>query len=101
MSYLCCWVVCGGACDDDDDDSNWTGSGQALKSRLKINGKFPVRTEHTFTQYSMCKGGGPGGTGGLSKSQCYQRVSSTLDDFFGARKFMWPTFAGNGFDVKG
>jgi hypothetical protein len=86
---------------------------QALKSRLSKTGKLPSRKSHKLTQYKECK------ELNLSEQQCYQKVTFTthrttafiddtlfvqisnmLDEFFRLRSYMWPTFAGNGFDIS-
>lgn len=67
---------------------------QALKGRLSRNGKLPSRKAHKLTQYKECK------ALGLAEEACYKKISTLLDEFFGLRSFMWPTFAANGFDFK-
>ena len=67
---------------------------QALKNRLSKKGKVPSRKAHKLTQYSECK------AHNLGEEACYNKISTLLDGFFDLRKFMWPTFAANGFDFK-
>lgn len=82
---------------------------------------MPSRKAHKLTQYKECK------AAGLDEEACYKKVSCTykwiihhawvsslyavtlvlyiqismmMDEFFGLRSFMWPTFAGNGFDFQ-
>ena len=64
----------------------------ALARRLSKKGRMPARKEHKLTQYAECK------DAGLGENPCYQHVSQILDNFFLDRRFMWPTFASNGFD---
>ena len=69
---------------------------ETLKSRLQKKGKFPHRKVHKLTQFKHCK------DAGLSNNDqaCSAKITSLLDTFFRDRAFMWPTFAGNGFDFK-
>eukprot|EP01032_Pedospumella_encystans_P023735 gene23735-26858_t len=64
----------------------------ALKGRLSKKGRMPSRKAHKLTQYKECK------AAGLDEEACYRKISTLMDEFFGLRSFMWPTFAGNGFD---
>jgi hypothetical protein len=66
----------------------------ALASRLSKKGKFPPRKQHKLTQFNECKAAGFGS----SNVDCSNHITKLLDRFFEDRKFMWPTFAGNGFD---
>jgi hypothetical protein len=69
-----------------------------LKKRLDKAQRPVSRKAHSLTQYSECKSAGFGqDVGG-----CYRHVASLADTFFRDRSFMWPSFAGNGFnwDVK-
>jgi hypothetical protein len=65
---------------------------QALKGRLGKPGKSVRRKPHKLTQFSECTG--------MSEEKCYNKVVADLDNFFSIRSFMWPTFAGNGFDYN-
>ena len=67
---------------------------EELTRRLSKRGKFPSRKEHKLTQYKECQTAGLGN--GLK--ECSQLITNLLDRFFQERNFMWPTFAGNGFD---
>jgi hypothetical protein len=67
---------------------------QTLKSRLQKKGKFPSRKQHTLTQFKHCK------DANLQEKACSAKITKLLDTFFGDRSYMWPTFAGNGFDFK-
>lgn len=64
---------------------------KALEKRLTKKGKLPSRKAHDITRIQECKG--------LEKDACYSKYLKILDEFFHARSFMWPTFAGNGFDM--
>jgi hypothetical protein len=66
---------------------------QQLSKRLVKPGKAPKRKAHKLTQFKEC--------GGLSHEACYKKVETMLNTFFDMRDFMWPTFAGNGFDFLG
>jgi len=67
-----------------------------LESRLKKSSGKPVtRKVHKLTHYPDCKAAGLSDT-----TQCYTALQNLLDSFFLERGFMWPTFAGNGFDFK-
>ncbi len=68
---------------------------QLLKKRLSKNSKAPSRKAHKLTQFAECK---PAAGPALSEAQCYQRVDALMERFLADRRFMWPTFAGNGFD---
>jgi hypothetical protein len=67
-----------------------------LKSRLNKQGKLVSRKAHKLTQYHDCKEAGL-----QDVASCYKAVSNLADKFFKDRAYMWPTFAGNGFDWKG
>eukprot|EP01034_Spumella_vulgaris_P024632 gene24632-31000_t len=75
------------------------GSREIIKKRLTKNGKAPSRKAHKLSQYAECKNSAKE----LSEQQCYEKISTLLEDFFSTRDFMWPTFGANGFDyeVKG
>ena len=65
-----------------------------LKKRLSNKGKSPSRKIHKLTQFSECKKAGMGS----NLLECSNLIMSILERFLFERKFMWPTFAGNGFD---
>lgn len=65
-----------------------------LKTRLSKKGKLPYRKMHKLTQFQECK------SQGLNEAVCYNKVLNILETFFLDRAFMWPTFAGNGFDFR-
>jgi hypothetical protein len=69
-----------------------------LKKRLDKAQRPVSRKAHSLTQYSECKSAGFG----QDVAGCYRHVASLADTFFRDRSFMWPSFAGNGFnwDVK-
>ena len=67
-----------------------------LKTRLSKKGKLPPRKVHKLTQFRQCKGNSVQG----SAEACSQKISRMLDTFFRDRAYMWPTFAGNGYDFK-
>jgi len=68
----------------------------ALKTRLSKKGKLPPRKVHKLTQFRQCKGNSVQG----SAEACSKKISRMLDTFFRDRAYMWPTFAGNGYDFK-
>ena len=67
----------------------------ALLSRLSKKGKFPSRKPHKLTQFRQCKE-----LNINDEAACYKHIESMVDNFLVDREFMWPTFAGNGFDYK-
>ena len=68
---------------------------EALRKRLSKKGKSLVsRKTHKLTQYKECNEKGQ-----LNEKNCYRHITQILDEFFIDRSFMWPTFAGNGFNV--
>jgi len=67
-----------------------------LEARLKKSSGKPVtRKVHKLTHYPDCKAAGLSDT-----TQCYNALQNLLDAFFLERGFMWPSFAGNGFDFN-
>ena len=66
-----------------------------LKERLSKQAKRPSRKAHKLTQYQECAASGIS-----DEKKCYTKIVTLLDDFFNTRRFMWPTFAGNGFDFE-
>ena len=65
-----------------------------LELRLKKSSGKPVtRKVHKLTHYPDCKAAGLSDT-----TLCYTALQNLLDSFFLERGFMWPSFAGNGFD---
>ena len=67
-----------------------------LKKRLSKPGKKVLRKPHKLTQYHDCQVAGLGN----DITGCYNALQKSLDSFFTKRSFMWPTFAGNGFDYN-
>eukprot|EP01041_Mallomonas_annulata_P002281 gene2281-4439_t len=72
---------------------------KVLSSRLstpshKQKPAVPSRKKHKLTQYKECK------ERGLDSEGCYQQVLKLLETFFYDRAFLWPTFAGNGFEFN-
>ena len=68
---------------------------KVLAQRLSKGGKLPHRKVHKLTQYSDCnKANGVK----LSEQACYKMLNDKFDNFFLDRNFMWPTFAGNGYN---
>ena len=65
-----------------------------LKKRLSNKGKSPSRKIHKLTQFRECKKAGLGS----NLIECSNLIMNILERFLFERKFMWPTFAGNGFD---
>lgn len=77
------------------------GMRSTLSNRLTAQAKgFPSRKVHKLTQFKECKTGGGKSASNMTEAKCYEKITSILEDFFQARKFMWPTLAGNGFDFK-
>ena len=68
----------------------------ALKKRLSKNGRFPSRKTHKLTQFDECKKAGLGS----NLIECSNLIMNILERFLFDRKFMWPTFSGNGFDFN-
>ncbi len=68
----------------------------ALRGRLTKPGKHVTRKVHKLTNYPDCV------TAGLGSDAvaCYSALQTLLDDFFQERGYMWPSFAGNGFDYQ-
>ena len=66
----------------------------ALLQRLSKKGKFPSVKVHKLTQFEECKKAGLEG----NLVGCSNLITGMLDNFFHDRKFMWPTFAANGFN---
>eukprot|EP01036_Dinobryon_divergens_P031037 gene31037-40374_t len=64
---------------------------EVLRKRLSKKGKLPSRKAHKLSKYKDCIG--------MDEYSCYVKIQKLLDEFLTARKFMWPTFAGNGFDL--
>ena len=62
-----------------------------LKRKLDKDGSIPDRKIYKLTQYKECKGI-------TDEENCYNIIKKSLDEFFIKRNFMWPTFAGNGFN---
>lgn len=54
---------------------------------------MPSRKAHKLDQYQECK------DENISGEECYEKIHQLVDSFIHQRNFMWPTFAGNGFDV--
>ena len=67
----------------------------ALKAKDKGKVTLPRRTQHKLTQYQECAGGLKNDVPG-----CYNTILKKVDGFLATRSFMWPTFAGNGFEVE-
>jgi len=70
---------------------------QVLAQRLATPAKKkapPARKKHKLSQFEECK------SAGLSGDICYEKITSILESFFVDRAFLWPTFAGNGFDFN-
>ena len=65
-----------------------------LKRKLNKDGTIPDRKLYKLTQYKECKDI-------LDEEKCYDMIQQNLDNFFGKRSFMWPTFAGNGYYLNG
>ena len=61
---------------------------------LSNKGKSPSRKIHKLTQFRECKKAGLGS----KLLECSNLIMNILERFLFERKFMWPTFAGNGFD---
>lgn len=69
------------------------GAKKELTKRLSQKGKFPSQKVHKLTQFEECKKAKL-----TSIAECSNLITGILDRFFMDRKFMWPTFAANGFD---
>jgi hypothetical protein len=97
-----------------------------MKRRFDKKGKLPDRKAHKLTQFKECKSSTASNESEVNQQACYEKVrgvsaaswdgiayiyilvnlvwilyiqvSNILEEFFHARSFMWPTFAGNGFD---
>jgi hypothetical protein len=67
-----------------------------LRKRLNKSGKKVSRKPHKLTQYPDCQAAGLGD----DVNTCYNAIKRLADNFFLKRSFMWPTFAGNGFNYK-
>eukprot|EP00605_Chrysophyceae_sp_TOSAG23-4_P000536 GSChrysophyteH1.ASY1.ANO1.605.1 assembled CDS len=68
-----------------------------LTKRLNKSGKKVSRKPHKLTQYPDCQAVGAGS----DLLACYNAIQRLADDFFVKRGFMWPSWAGNGFDHAG
>eukprot|EP01038_Epipyxis_sp_PR26KG_P014884 gene14884-20016_t len=67
---------------------------ELFKKRLSTrDNKIPSRKPHKLNQYAECKSI-------HDELECYEKITQMLDSFFNLRSFMWPTFAGNGFDYS-
>lgn len=70
--------------------------GELSKRLSKMVSKPVARKVHRLTQYPDCKSAGLGD----NVEKCYNALLELSDTFYQDRGFMWPTFAGNGFDFN-